>query len=294
MGYKEEQMKLQMEKEQRMNKLVKFGVIGVVGLVMLAVFSPFTFVGTGERGVVTHFGKVQEEVLDEGIHFTLPIVTSVHKISVRVQKSDLKSQASSKDLQLVTSEVAVNWHIEPSHVNDLYQTIGDEDSVVDRILGPSVSEVFKATTAKKTAEEIITRRNELADETQSMLRERLAKYGVILDEISIVDLDFTKEFSHAVEQKQVAEQQAKQAEYVAMKATADAKAAVNTAKGQAEAALTLAKAKAEAQKLLRTNVTPELLQQQAIEKWDGTLPNVLGSGSLPFLNMSFGTKKENK
>ncbi len=83
------------------SKLIVYGVGGLVSLILLLTLSPFTIVGTGERGVVTHFGKLQESVLDEGIHIVVPIMTSIHKISVRVQKSDLKTQASSKDLQLL-------------------------------------------------------------------------------------------------------------------------------------------------------------------------------------------------
>ncbi len=164
--------------------------------------------------------------------------------------------------------------------------------MISRILTPAVSEVFKAVTARKTAEEIITKRSDLAEETQVMLKERLSKYGVVLDDIAIVDLDFTAEFARAVESKQIAEQQAKQAEYVANKATADAKATVNTAKGQAEAALTNARAQAEAQRLLKQSITPELLQLKAIEKWDGSMPQVIGTGGNLLFNIPTTQKKE--
>lgn len=270
-----------------------------VALILMLTLSPFTMVGTGERGVVTHFGKVQLGVLDEGIHLVTPIVTSVHKVSVRIQKTDLKTEASSKDLQLVTSEVAINWSIDPAHVNDLYQSVGDEQAVITNILTPAVSEVFKSATSKKTAEEIITRRNELAVDTEDMLRKRLMEHNVILGNISVVNLEFSKDFSHAIEAKQVAEQQAKQAEYTALKATADAKATVNKAKGDAEAAVSAAKgnaeatllnarAQAEAQKLLRLTLSPELLQLKAVEKWNGDVPQVMGSGSNLLFNIPTG------
>jgi len=277
----------------------------LTALLLLLTLSPFTMVGTGYRGVVTHFGKVQPEVLDEGIHFVMPIVTSVHRVSVQIQKTDLKTEASSKDLQLVTSEVAVNWTIDAAHVNSLYQTIGDEEAVVKNILTPAVSEVFKSATSKKTAEEIITRRNELSTDTEEMLRKRLAEHNIILGNISVVNLQFGKEFSHAIEAKQVAEQEAKQAEYTAMKATADAKSTVNKAKGDAEAAVSRAKgdaeatllnarAQAEAQKLLRLTLSPELLQLKAVEKWNGDVPQVMGSGSNLLFNIPTGGKKASK
>lgn len=255
-------------------KLIVAAVAGVLGLILLAILNPFTTVGTGERGVVAHFGKVQDEVLDEGLHLTMPIRTSVKKISVRVQKSDLKTQASSKDLQLITTEVAINWHISPLEVNKVYQTIGSEEAVVERILTPAVSELFKAGSSKLTAEEIITKRNELSAEVKETMRVRLQKYGIIMDDLNIVDVDFSKDFAHAVEQKQVAEQSAKTAHYVADKAAQDAQAEINKAKGQAEA-----------QRLQKLTITPEILQRMAIEKWNGEFPQVMGSGTLPFLNL---------
>lgn len=260
--------------EYVIRKLFKFGIIGVVVAIPLLILNPIVTVGTGERGVVAHFGKVQNEVLDEGIHLVMPIITKVNPISVRVQKSDLKTQASSKDLQLITTEVAINWHIDPLEVNKVYQNVGGIDVIVERILTPSVSEVFKSGSSKLTAEEIITKRNELSQEVKGTMKSRLAKYGVVMDDLNIVDVNFSKDFSHAVEQKQVAEQAAKTAHYVADKAKQDAEAAVNLARGQAES-----------QKLMKTSITPEILQKMAIEKWDGSFPQVMGGGSLPFLNI---------
>lgn len=272
-----------------LTRKILYGVAGLAALIVA--FGSWTIVGTGKRGVVTHFGKVQQEVMDEGFHFKLPIVTSVHKISVQIMKSDLKTQASSKDLQLVTSEVAINWHILPSAAGNVYQSIGDEEDVVARILTPAVQEVFKATTSKKTAEEMITRRSELAEETKAMLALELKPNGIVLDNISVVDLEFTREFSKSIEDKQIAEQHAKRAEFVAQQATADAKAKVNTAKGDAEATLTNARAQAESQKLLQTTVSPAILQLKAIEKWDGSMPQFLGSGGQMLFNIPAGKGK---
>lgn len=259
--------------------VIKYLVIGVVGLILLTIINPFTTVGTGERGVVTHFGKVTGEVLDEGFHVITPVMTSVKTISVRVQKSELNGQASSKDMQLVTSKVAINWSISRTAVGKVFQEVGDEEAVVERILDPAVSEIFKAVTAKRTAEEIITKREEVSAETKQMLHERLVNYGLELKEVSILNFKFTEEFDNAIEAKQVAEQKAKQADYDALRATAEAKGAVNKARGEAEAMLTNAKAQAEAQKLLRQTISSELLQLKAIEKWDGVMPQIMGSSN---------------
>lgn len=248
---------------------------GIVVLLGAILFRPFAIVNAGERGVLMQFGKVQDTVLDEGIHPIMPIVTSVKRLSVRVQKNSFNADAASKDLQKVTTELTINWHIDPVRVNNVFQQIGDEEQIVNGIITPAVSEVLKAASANKTAEQIITKRTELKQEIDNNLKTRLADYGVIVDDVSLVNFAFSPEFSRAIEAKQIAEQEAKQAEFIALKASKEAIRDVNRAKGQAEA-----------QRLQRLTLTPELLQKQAIEKWDGRFPTVMGgNGTLPLINI---------
>ena len=172
-------------------------------------------------------------------------------------------------------DIAVNWHIEPDQVNRIFQQVGEKEQIVFRIINPAVSEVVKAATAKKNAEEIITKRTELKEEIDNQLQKRLVEYGIAVDGVSIVNISFSPEFAKAIEAKQIAEQEAKRAEFEAAKAEQQAIAEVNRAKGQAEA-----------QRLQRQTLTAELLQKQAIEKWDGKFPLVLGGeGALPFINI---------
>lgn len=256
-------------------KLGSYVAGGIVLLIAGLMFRPFTIVNAGERGVVMRFGKVQDAVLDEGIHPIMPIVTSVKRLSVRVQQNSFDADAASKDLQKVSTQLAINWHIDTTQVNKVFQRIGDEKEIVSRIITPAVSEVLKAATAKKTAEEIITKRTDLKEEIDAALESRLAAYGILVDDVSLVDFTFSPEFSKAIEAKQIAEQEAKQAEFIALKASKEAIADVNRAKGQAEA-----------QRLQRLTLTSELLQKQAIEKWDGRFPTVMsGSGTLPLINI---------
>ncbi|MCT7964654.1 prohibitin family protein [Laspinema sp. D1] len=252
-------------------------VIGAIFFLILAAnLKPFVIINAGERGVVMKFGKVQEGILDEGIHGIIPLVTRVETLSVRVQKDELKADAASKDLQYVTINVALNWRVDATQVNTVYQTIGDETQIVNLIISPAVSEVVKAATAKNNAEEIITRRRELKEEIDSDIRQRLASYGVLVDDISLVNIEFSPEFAKAIEAKQIAEQEARRATFIAQKAEQEAFADINRAKGQAEA-----------QRLLRENLTPSILQKEAIEKWNGQFPMVMGgNGALPFINIT--------
>ncbi|MEG4215759.1 prohibitin family protein [Microcoleus sp. Pol14C6] len=256
--------------------LALYIVGGIVFIIAALILRPFALVGAGERGVVMRFGKVQDAILDEGIHPILPLITSVKTLSVRVQKTDLKADAASKDLQSITTDLAVNWNVDPAKVNQVFQQVGDEEQIVTSILSPAISEVLKAATSKKTAEEIITKRTELKTEIDNSLKKRLEPYGVIVRDVSLINFGFSPEFSKAIESKQIAEQEAKQAEFTVQKATQDAQAEINRAKG-----------KAEAQRLQRQTLTAEILQQQAIEKWNGQFPTVMGGGgTLPLINIA--------
>lgn len=259
---------------REINQNLVIAVIFIVALIFLLIAAgPLVVVGAGNRGVVMNFGQVQEDILPEGLHWRVPIMTEIRQLSVRVQKTDILAQVGSKDLQEVQLDVAINWHIDPSKVNKVFQDIGDEAQVVNRILNPAVGEVIKAAAAKKNAEEILTKRPELKAEIDDNLDERLEEYGIILDSVSLLDVDFTREFAAAIEQKQIAEQEAQRAVYVTQKAAREAEAVVNRAKGQAEA-----------QRLIQLTLTPEVLQNKLIDAWDGKFPLVYGGNALPLID----------
>jgi regulator of protease activity HflC (stomatin/prohibitin superfamily) len=258
------------------NKDVYIAVQLTLVIIFLAILSKFfVIVNAGERGVLMQFGKVQEQILGEGLHVIVPTVYSVKKLSVRVQKQESSAEASSKDLQDVFTDVALNWHIIPDEANTIFQQIGDEKEVVARIIAPAVEEVLKAVIAKYTAEEIITKRGEVKAAVDEFLTLRLLTYHIAVDDISLVHVHFSQRFSDAVEAKQIAEQEAKRGEFLALKAVKEAEAKVNLAKGEAEV-----------QRLLRDNLTTELLERQAIEKWDGKLPLIVGEGGKNLLDLN--------
>lgn len=245
-------------------------------MILLLSLTACSVVGPGQRGIRFYAGKASDHVEEPGAYPWIPFFLGMEKIDVQVQKSEIQTGAASKDMQDITTIVAVNWKLSPERVVLTYKNVGDEDAILNRILIPAVSEVLKATSSKYTAEEILQKRMELKTAIDGGLKERLATYGIDLFDVSIVHLNFTKGFEEAIENKQIAEQRAKQASYEAEKATQDARAEVERAKGQAQA-----------QNLLRLTMTKEILQQRAIDKWDGHFPQVLGGqGALPFLNMS--------
>src|SRR3989337_2368818 len=252
-------------------------IIGAI-LVSFLFLHPWVQVGAGERGVVLNFGAVQGNVLGEGLHFRTPVMQEVVPMDVKVQKSLTNSAASSSDLQEVSSEVALNYHIVQDKANIVYQSIGIHFK--ERIIDPAVQEVVKAVTAKYSAEELITKSPAVSEAMRANLAERLLAHNIAVDAFSIVGFSFSKIFMEAIESKQTAEQ-------LALKSKRD----LDRIKIEAEQKLTTARAEAEALRLQRANISPDLIELRkieanlkAIEKWNGILPQVTG-GAVPFIGV---------
>jgi regulator of protease activity HflC (stomatin/prohibitin superfamily) len=256
-------------------------IILTLALVLLF-FSFFVIINPGKRGVLMQFGKVQDRVLSEGIHIIVPIVNTVEKLSIRVQKEEESTEASSKDLQDVFTDVALNWHIIPEKTNLVFQQIGNKSSIVDRIIEPAIEEALKVVMAEYTAEEIITKRRQVKAEIDNFLTERLSSYHLAVDDIALVQVKFSQRFGEAVETKQIAEQEAKKAGFMAIKAAKEAEAKVNLARGEAEA-----------QGLIQTTLNNQLLKKQTIEKWDGKLPLVMGQDTSKVLELELDDLMKN-
>ena len=246
--------------------------IGVGIVIVIMAFSCFEVVGAGERGVVfSRFGGVKDVVLGEGLQFKLPFVEDIITMDVKVQKSETRATAASKDLQTISSTIAINYHIDPANVNKIYQNLSLQFK--SRIIDPSVQEAMKAVAAQFTAEELITRRSEVGEQIKETLTTRLMEFNILVDAFNIIDFSFSQVFNDAIEAKQMAEQQA-------LKAIRD----LERIKIEAEQKITQAEAEAQSQRLQRETITNSLLQLRAIEKWDGHFPQVIGQ-AMPFINM---------
>lgn len=246
----------------------------VVLLILALLTSFFVVVPVGSRGVLLRLGAVQDTILSEGFHPLLPIVYSVQPMSVQVQSLVQHSEGASRDLQDVNIDLAVSWHVLAPRVNRVYQQLGDGEAIVKKVIEPAIEDGLKAVVASFTAEQLITERPQVKSALVQVLTERLQDFDLVLDGIDLVQLEFSNRFREAVEAKQVAEQDARRAEYEALKAQRLAAAKVYLAEGEAKA-----------QQLLQTGLTPEVLQRQAIEKWNGHLPLVVGNDSLRSLDI---------
>lgn len=246
---------------------------GAIIIALLVMGGVFVQIGPGQRGVLMTFGAVHTGVLDPGLHLKLPFAQSVARMDVQVQNSQAAETSASLDLQNVSTTVATNWHILPADAEWVYQHIGNEGDLVDKIIRPAISNSVKAVTAHYNAEDLIIHRDQVRNEIQVQMTAELQSYRVVVDSVNITDFHFSEEFAQAIERKQIAQQRAFQAKYE-----------LDQAKVRAEQRIVEAQAQSESQKLLQQTLTPEIIQQQAITKWDGHLPTVMSDkGVLPMI-----------
>lgn len=260
-------------------------LIAVAGAIAIfALLNATTVVDAGTRGVVKTFGEVTG-VFDEGLHFRAPFITEVVPVDVKTQRLTSESSAASRDLQIVTTQVVLNYRVDPDSVATLVREIGVDYEA--KIIDPAIQESVKAATAQFTAENLITQRPLVSDSIRQVLNERLTPRGIIVEEVSITEFNFSEEFSRAIEAKQVAEQDALRAERELRRAQIEAQQQVARAEAEAEARLQIARAEAEALRLQREVISPELLQLRFIERWNGVLPRFMSgdTGLMPLINI---------
>lgn len=242
---------------------------------LMTACSPHT-VEPGTVGVLAQWGEVDTDAKAEGLHWRTWFRDDIVNMPVRVQKMEAKASASSKDLQVVTSIIALNYRINGEQAVAIFQEIGTLDAIEATIIAPALQEAVKASTAKYTAQELITKRAEVKRAIAEYITATLQKSHLDVTELSIVDFKFDQKYQAAVEDKQVAEENAKKAENDLARIEIEARQRIAEAEGQAQAALAKARAEAEAQTMLRETLTDEILQLRALEKWDGKMPVVTG------------------
>jgi len=219
------------EGDPKTGKIVGFGVLCLVLLIAILMSWPFVQVSEGERGIVLKFGQAQDQVIGTGLTFINPYSTDVVKMDVRVQKEETTASAASKDLQTVSSKIAVTYHLDETKVLQIYKAVRQDYS--SRYIAPNIQEAVKAATAKYTAEELVTKREAVRDEIKTNFVDKLSGTGIVVDNISIVDFDFSSQFNAAIEAKVTAEQRAKEAQNKLVQVQAEAQQSI--AKAQAEA-----------------------------------------------------------
>ncbi|MBP1537324.1 MAG: prohibitin family protein [Ruminococcus sp.] len=257
------------------------GIVVIAAIAAVAILSSIKIVPAGCTGVVMTFGEVSDTSLTEGLHFVVPFAQKVEVISNKIQIYEATADAVSKDLQAVSTKIAVNYRIRSEASARIFRDIGVDYK--DVILMPTVQEGMKSVCAKYNAEQLISQRASVAEEIKTELEAKVNEYGIEIEKFNIVNFDFSKEFNEAIEAKQVAEQnliktRTEQNQAIVV-AEAEAKKKVIAAEADAKAIKARADAQAAANKTISESLNPSLIQYQTIERWNGVLPKVAGSAN---------------
>lgn len=243
---------------------------------------------SGQIGVETHWGKAETTAYSPGVYFYNPISTTMYKLNTKVQTVEQYSQAASKDLQNVNTQITLNYHLGAQNPVEHYVRLGaDQGSIEVSIVKPAMSETFKAIVAQYNAEELIVKRELVSNAIVNFLNNKLKQYDLYVDSVSITNFSFSDAYSKAIEAKQVAKQVAEQH---ASKAIND----LTRIKVEAQQKIVEAQATATSMSLQRQVVTPELIQLKQLEiqskmldHWDGRLPTtMLGNNATALFNVS--------
>lgn len=257
------------------------GYLILLILVIIVLAGSIVVVEAGQTGVILTFGKVSPVVLQEGIHFKVPFAQKVVNMNNRIVKTEVTTEAFSKDLQTVSTVIAVNYHINKSSSAEIYKQVGL--GYDDVLVVPAINEVLKAVTANYTAQQLVSTRGEVSILLDENLNSKLNEYGIIVDDLNIINWDFTEEYISAIEAKQVAEQNLiktrTEQEQALVIANTEAQKQVIAAQAEADKIRLLADATAESNKTIAESLSDILIRYELLQKWDGQLPKVTGGAS---------------
>jgi len=261
--------------EVHLGKILGWAVFGLLALMI--VFGSFYTIDAGERGVLLTFGKAQSVSVQPGLHFKIPIAQSVQKMDVRTAKYESEADSSSKDLQIVTTSIAVNYHLDPSKVSEVYSNIGKDYE--DRIVQPAIQESIKSVMAKYTAEELVTKRPVVKKDIVESIKDRLGQSSLVVDDILITNFNFSQSFDNAIEAKVTAEQQALKAKNDLVRIKIEKEQQIIKAEANAREKELKADAEAYSLRVIREEIekNEKLIQYNAVDKWNGALPKYVAS-----------------
>ena len=268
-------------------------------LLVVVISASVKIVDAGHRGVLLNFGAVDtSSSLSEGIHFVVPFRDNVLQVEVRTQRITEDAASASNDLQDVSTQVALNYHVDPTTAQILYQQIGFD--YASRVIAPAIQESVKQISARFNAENLITNRETVKSEIEANIKARLAPYNVVVEALSITEFQFTEQFRRAVEAKVEAEQRALQAtndlrrieieaQQAEARAVGEQQANIARAEGVRQAAVLQAQGEAEAIQIVEAQLreNPRYLEWLKTQRWDGVLPLVTGGaeGATPFIEI---------
>jgi len=267
---KEEKKAKRVKEKIDMKKYKKQIILGsIILIILIVVFSSIKTVPTGTVGVKTRFGAVQSTVINEGINLKVPFIEKIVLINCKTQKIDITSESSTRDMQTVNVSIAVNYNVNKSTANSLYQEVGLNYEEI--IIKPAMLESIKASMAQYTAEELITKRSEVSDKIKETLISKISERGFVVTGFNITDIIFSDTYNQAIEQKAVAQQQVE-----------TAKANLEKQQIENQQKISIAETEARVMEIQNSQITEKTLelkklenQNEFIKKWNGQLPNTM-------------------
>ena len=246
-------------------------VVVAVLAALLVIFNSFTIIDAGHTGVINTLGRVSENVLQEGLHFKIPFVQRIVKMDNRIVKLEVETEAFSKDLQTVETRLAINYRVSKDKSYAIYKNVGSDYETV--LVNPAVNEVLKAITAKYTAEESVANRSLISQGLITELNSKLNRNGIYVEDVNIINFEFSEAYITAIEEKQVAEQRL-------LKARTEKEEAIVKAEAEAETLRIQSEAQAKANNVLNKSLNANLIEYEKIKKWDGKLPTVADGSTI--------------
>lgn len=263
-------------------KIIKYSVISIIVIIaIITIFNSFKTVQTGFVGIKTQFGKVQDDVLQEGLNLKIPYIEKIVLMDCKTKKVEVTSESSSKDLQTVSVTVALNYNVNKQTAGKLYREVGvDYENI---IVSPAILESIKSVMAQYTAEELITKRSEVSAMIWEALANKITSKGLDVTGFDLINIDFSDAFNAAIEAKVVKQQE-----------VAAAQAELEKQKIQNEKEVSIAEKDAKVMELQNREITENTLKlkeleikQKMIEKWDGKYPTtMLGNDTSTLFNLN--------
>lgn len=259
-----------------MGKLLSSATAVIVFLLImfLLIFQPMTIVGVGERGVKVTLGQTSPVALDEGVHFVMPFVSTVKKMNVKTVKSNIATMAQSKDIQQARITYVVNYNLQPENAPKVYRNVGKD--YVSIIVMPNVEGIVKDVIGKWNAQDIVANREKVASEILFKLSDKLAKNYITVTDFQITEIQYSNAFEQAIENKVTAEQDALKAKNQTVKVQEEARQKVIAAEAEAKSMAIRAQALSQ---------NKNLVEYEAVQKWDGKLPEYMMGNTVPFINV---------
>lgn len=259
-----------------MNKILGSATAVIVGLfiLFLIVFQPMTIVGVGERGVKVTLGQTSPVALEEGVHFVMPFISTVKKMNVKTVKSNIATMAQSKDIQQARIVYVVNYNLQPENAPKMWRTVGRD--YVSVVVMPTVEGIVKDTIGKWNAQDIVANREKVASEVLFKLNEKLGPKYINVSDFQITEIQYSQAFEQAIESKVTAEQEALKAKNKTVQVQEEARQKIIASEAEAKSMAIRAQALAQ---------NKNLVEYEAVQKWDGKLPEYMMGNTVPFLNL---------